>query len=817
MAPSDIAFVPTKGPYPVFCLNHDIFTSPNCSNFPDMLFSRPARSISMQSHPHQLIDPTWYDQRNPYLAFMPATTNYCGSLFYGPIFSRLNVRPQDIIVERHGNQFRLQGSLMDSWSRLEIALVWMLQLLGGFYHRDPNQDFAKFSHYPEAFGYTMSHRSEDIVRHCAMRSRNAFVILSSYLSYAIAISSKSADELLPFYRPSWLQYICRRCPNIDQSWLDDLRSSFVCNFSFGFRVGCFFNTLDTVPDTTVEAILRAGIPVWICWGNNRHIWDRTLPIALGRYLPDLQLARKAYQQAQASFDHHSEHMVADGLVPPSFPGSGQQYGESPLDFMRVMDVQERDLLSSSSMEETKDIEARQELTSLQLTHDKNLFSSRKIYRPSFYPSESSCVCEWVTCGPWMLRKPLYGADICLRWQAFSPVEKMYHAVADVWDLCVDFNQISRNLPSQTNFAPRPVLKSYKSTANDFPIFSCDTTMNDSNYGDHDTQIFLRGPLPQIGATIAEFQLPVHSTTPPTIISTPTVASQFMVLDPFLKVLETRYGFYPTYIKGDEPPHFKEMLKSFGATQELEALNAQGRQRIAIATFHDRLTSGERPIKLQPECSDFNPMHRHYLRLDSAPLFETLTLRHRSGTPLYILGLTNSPLPIRSQHYVLAFTNAAAVLQIFRSEWATSMVATVQGLIARGIPFNTVRFREFTHKPAPPSFRQDNSGVRASTYKFAADDYKQYEVICKNVLRTTCGRAALLDGGMIWRLALEFVHPKRVTDGPSSIARSQGQVLAIDNDYKVFDDDLHDSALSIICGKLYVSTGLLRPQSQASIG
>lgn len=798
----------------------DTYSSPNCHNFPEALASGPPHRFSRDSRSYDICNPTWYDPDHPFLAFMPATSNYCSSLFLGPIFERLNVTFERVEIERFGHDgYRLAASRMQAWIRLEVALDYMLQLLSRYRGPDRSRHFEKFNAYPESFGYKQLHSKAEFARRCAIRSRDAFVPLCAYLSYAIALCSDTEDDFKICKFPRWLLFITKN-PKINASWMDDLRASFVCNFSFGFRAGCFFEySSRNVGADAFEAFLRAGIPIWICWGRGL-VPPKAISKVFETYLPDINDLRDV-ERKQDEFQKNSALTARHaGTVVPSFPNSGQQNGETPEIFMRLLDDQEREQLSSCPQELKKEAETRKKHEQGRMKADQDHYSQSRTYEPQFYPEASSYVFEWVSCGPWLLRKPLFDDEIWRRWRAFSPSQKKYHPLLDVWDLCSSFNPSLSKRTARNAFKVQPI-SSYSSTSipQSLPAFSYDDLGDGGDDGDDDN-----GPIYPENADNAESR-PAPSDLPmdaadtelavisasdlvPNQIPKPTydeivgLANRGIVFEPFLQVLETWFGFAPEYQEGPVSQNWADALMTFGVTTEIPG-NTSGSQLISITEYHDHIITAHAAVS---ELSDLYPNHRDHQRLlHSAPHFE-LRILQAEGKPLYIVGLANHKETIENQWYVLAFTDAATVLAVFRSQWATGMLATVRGLVARGARFQTVRYCRLVKAPNPPTWDEDAAGLRLSGYKFTVQDYQHYMAKCRAILRGSNARAALLAGGIIWRLALDFVDIKRATEGPSQVARGEGKVYARDGEHFLYDDVLDANTAAILCGMYCLPTG-----------
>jgi hypothetical protein len=81
--------------------------------------------------------------------------------------------------------------------------------------------------------------------------------------------------------------------------------------------------------------------------------------------------------------------------------------------------------------------------------------------------------------------------------------------------------------------------------------------------------------------------------------------------------------------------------------------------------------------------------------------------------------------------------------------------------------------------------------------------------CQSVLTSPQGRAALLRGGIVGRIAKEFLSMDGVLDGPSVevTAHRVGYIAPSGKDNTRFcDDQLTDNEIAIICGTYSLYTG-----------
>ncbi|KZP02660.1 hypothetical protein FIBSPDRAFT_666587, partial [Athelia psychrophila] len=97
------------------------------------------------------------------------------------------------------------------------------------------------------------------------------------------------------------------------------------------------------------------------------------------------------------------------------------------------------------------------------------------------------------------------------------------------------------------------------------------------------------------------------------------------------------------------------------------------------------------------------------------------------------------------------------------------------------------------------------GWRMEHYLPSAADYIAYEAHRHAFLRSDRGRAAILQGGIVWRLAYDSVDEEIIRHGPYDIRTSTYNHF--DGDLQgSWDDKLTDEELDLICGVYKVRTG-----------
>ncbi|KAJ6498577.1 hypothetical protein C8R47DRAFT_971751 [Mycena vitilis] len=130
------------------------------------------------------------------------------------------------------------------------------------------------------------------------------------------------------------------------------------------------------------------------------------------------------------------------------------------------------------------------------------------------------------------------------------------------------------------------------------------------------------------------------------------------------------------------------------------------------------------------------------------------------------------------------------------------------LVARGIRFNT-----FCEGPPPPSVPIPKAagpsyrglGLRARGFTVSSPGYAFYESIRNRIFRSERGRAALMMGGVVARLATGIVNPKAVCSGPTQKTYLDGLCIWDPTSPAYWDDALSSQEVDSICGVFEIET------------
>lgn len=178
-----------------------------------------------------------------------------------------------------------------------------------------------------------------------------------------------------------------------------------------------------------------------------------------------------------------------------------------------------------------------------------------------------------------------------------------------------------------------------------------------------------------------------------------------------------------------------------------------------------------------------------------------------GSVLYALKSNDMQVADR---WALVLENPTTVVQCLRQKFGGSVKNIARYLYYSGIPFSTCISR--AQKPSNINnlpYRPLSLGWRAQNHRPTTADYAEYEEIVDTLLHRPYGRAALLQGGIVWRLALLCLGRSEidVTRGPSIDASLLGKVSILSDGSNMYDDSISDDEIDVICGVYRIDTGV----------
>lgn len=735
--------------------------------------------------------------------------------------SRLNWEDERLPIVRTQHGYALRSDVRDAWNTLEQTFVVITSVLLESQSRNPEALFPFDAHWPlpADFGYRQPHPDTYRARRAAIRARDACILLLARCSMALALCTQSDEQ-----PPRWLLTLNEH--GVPAPWVDLLRTSVIADFSPGLRVGAFIDPAGvTAWVNHVPCMIRANLPVYIKWPldvtsvvQNHpfllpytpspegipvvhaedefdarllrfrwvHVpqpsgpvpWRSTLStLSEGPSLHDYAHADQGPSGTQTSGEQTPpEHLpvVSDDLRPPKPPhGPGQRPGETWQDFMarrRSIHTQQE---SAADGKRREACEAR-----------------RRKAQTYARPVRPTTVYLWTTAGEIDPDLPAEWLELDYRqyvsfkavrdlWARYPDSQKVYDAWTDAWEI-------------------------YPKLSDEEPFIEDDIFFDEDE--DEETQVV---SLPAGQVALSSFY-ESHLRWFYEDDGGRTLARFRPTMEAFYALTRFRYGLIPAVVEtaGIEYDRFSELAvrKMFGLVDE--SLDDTDRAIVRpisglAAAFLQRPAQPSAPgliWDLHSTCDDylFNRFPGH-IRLTSHIFDGSRWWRVRYDAP-----------EDRDLWWSL-FVDDTTVLELLRRTGIQRVRHACSLLVQRGTKFRMAYhpsqrdMQGFAIQAPVPIYL----GWREPNFRPDGWDYKVYEAQAYEILSAPRGRAALLHGGIVWRLGVEMLGQEGVDTalgGPSADIWRRGRGIQEPRGVVWYEEYLTPHELDVICGVYKVYTG-----------
>ena len=156
--------------------------------------------------------------------------------------------------------YTLREDIREAWRRLENMFLSITGMLLASCHGSKEAKMPFDAHWalPRECGYLHGHRTGHAARIAAMRSRDACVLLLARCTMATALCAQLGES-----PPGWVRVLENR--GVPAVWIDFLQQSVISDLSPGLRTGAFVYPTETKWMHHVPCMIRANLPVYICW------------------------------------------------------------------------------------------------------------------------------------------------------------------------------------------------------------------------------------------------------------------------------------------------------------------------------------------------------------------------------------------------------------------------------------------------------------------------------------------------------------------------------------------------------------------------
>lgn len=755
--------------YFLFVQKNQIWTSPNVPFLPDFI------PLHM-SHPHQDFTPllAHHPQRAygtyPAVPYTPRRPHLTGNLF-----GRLQFKLHSLPITRVNGQWTLAPPLCSAWAELEKDLLRANTILqSSLSVRDLFIGFGIEGYRtPSQFGYQGLHKSKDDARHASWRSLHAFQVLAALTSMFIAIHLQKHPNP-PATCPVWANVLEQ---GMQPTWIDDLVNSFVADFTIE-RAGVFLRANPDSPlrwQNQLPIMLSANVPVWIFWGVGTHAPLSDPAFAGFRPTPE-QIARatiapisvgtptsvlRAYEDVELQWlpplpppplflplrpiqSLPPPSPQQDSTCNPTFPDLPS--GTSQLVGETMTDFFARRAESNRRIEELESPAQK----SRRLAREE---SAKAAQKPSMSRRNSAMVFMWEEENGWWIRRQLGVHGVDAWWDA--PCHRCdYDSFRQEWDIIPDDN---------------------------------------ANVDHEEEQEFFEGTLP-----------PHHPED-----DTDVIAHALLDIDAavsFDLLLHQRYGIMCSNNDQSllEPPEGdvrRKLAQAFNVLRD--DIPEDPRLLSDILSFVKALIMDVTNPSAPATIWDISPTRRSPFVIRSPTM--VVSIKTLNGRTYYFIrdSSSNAQGP-----WDLAVMDATTAVECLRMTEVTTVTSLVRLLSARGTPFNT-----FLRVPRDASFALLAPPVyylgwrQKDRWRATVEEFERYSGERTAFLHQGRARAALLKGGILWRLAMEAMEsPVCALEGPTDAVKRYGQVVRpASEDVMYVDDDLSENEMDFICGVYRVYT------------
>lgn len=768
-----------------------IYYSPNCSRsvaVPNRNTSYPFAVGAASLRRHQ--NPEWWTDAYGFLSFIPNIPSFEGYAF-GHLRDYLNNIEE--VDAPWGTGYQLEQSKCSAWRYLEDVLIIILHLLKEKFILRLKPYF--LPHSPSRLGFDQVFFSARGARYRIGRARDWFIVWIGLLSFYIACIEGAPN---PLQVPDWFNFLASE-KEVDQLWLSGLYDVVMSAFwKRTRRTGSFV-------DLTNERGEGTSIAKWLCvW--DVPVWYRWSAVEQG------QSWRDAFRYFQPPPEHLQNattiiYRSPSPLSPPPAAWEGQ-LPSSPNIPRDIESAKLRDLEFKRAREAylaSKPWEpffaARKIINDQVLANETPQNRELRLNRERVPPKASAEVFVW----EWSIEE-----DMCLvrtrvpKKERTDQIEDQkesqarYDSVQNEWDLCEYFAA-----PRETGYGF--VGDDDSDDDGDFgPDFedhpSTSQSYDDSSDSQQNRAEEFVARRVKVHAGVVPLPAPLLSDDENGLNLIPS-----QVVD-IVAYLSAHYGYRPPIALPPNPSipdkaRWNDLVKTVG----LRAKDSNPPPvNFGLSCFDFlqglQMTNGPPPLiyDLKPHCP---------IALDVAAL---RLLFEKVGDLFFLRG---SRLKLEPQApWTIALTTARDAVKVFRllaNPGKHSSVSLAHYLLEMGMTFFTLlplqcqpSIQLQAHRNVVP--------IRAPGYVFEKRDYDIYIQHRRRLLSSSRGRAALLAGGLLSRLAREHIGIDSACFGPSPAVTEHhlGCHFTADDGTVYWDDMLTEEEMDVICGFHMCYTGLL---------
>ncbi|PPQ82407.1 hypothetical protein CVT24_002290 [Panaeolus cyanescens] len=262
----------------VYKIDGNIYYSPNCSRDGIREPTFYASSSALVRDPYvdkvkEFMKPfTWCSSRTTYLVFMPTFLD-----MYSPPLTALG---RNLPIRRSSRGFFLDAEQVLSMTRTEFELLNIIEDIAEFFQVHDTGPVV-----PTALSFEMFFESRKLAQNAVERSRDWFAVWVGLMAYHVAIAEiTTKDDQRPDEPPTWWRVLSRKGSH-SPDMISSLRMTALGGFHNCDRVGTFLDVLDPpARQPSVDFFHHFKVPVFYAWGTAEAVMGLKNP-ELGRLAP----------------------------------------------------------------------------------------------------------------------------------------------------------------------------------------------------------------------------------------------------------------------------------------------------------------------------------------------------------------------------------------------------------------------------------------------------------------------------------------------------------------------------------------------------
>ncbi|KDR77443.1 hypothetical protein GALMADRAFT_138554 [Galerina marginata CBS 339.88] len=714
---------------------------------------------------------------------------------------------------------------------------------------------------PLSFHYDRPHKSFSIAKKMICVSRDWFIVWMGFLSYIISqtkVRLPSSAPVLPSSPlPFWYNYL-RDTHKYHDSWLDGLSLSTVYSFDVKTpRAGIVFQWSERDPTRpSIDYFYENHIPMYFMWTSAEE-----QAISRDGSLAYLQPPTDLVQEA-LTFLFRTPNLPLAGLVMQQYFSLGDNpVTNETLQFLRIEHapsfvfnfVAEKFVDQTASLQRvTADTSLSLKVKALAASQEMELHAAAesavtlpfhgmldrgedtgKLYNhfDDFFEARSRRQAELIklesrqdrhrresreripgvhnaTMYTWEKTRSSGGKELYMRvrvnqdcnqdvyWE-YRPSQRCYNAYANEWDLCQEFH-----FGSDRGYAAGNDDSGSDDYDNDYND-GYDSDYDNQHDGDGNGHLYTAPPEPKPLTPV-----PQGDYRDADAGDKPQPSYSRDVLDTAKLV----YGYVSPYDHVPPPPtalSWTSLLGYLGFVTNLSDLSISEPDERALVVFFAHLAK-DQGAGIPPHLWDLTDG----TFTSSSSRFD-ISFISRPSEDLFVFSSPRS----RACQWVLGVHSAAAALYVCRfiltNPAAHTLLTVAHRLVGRGIPFRTLLPLECSPRQVTVSREFTPTSHRLLLHQFTFADFQASMLQCRMILLSPQGRAALLRGGIVARIAKLHISDECAFEGPSVevTAHRVGYLMRSEEDGTCLcDDELTEHEIAIICG----TYSLYTPHKQEAV-